>query len=109
MTYEEVAEMIEEIEIPSAYYQWNIGEEPELPYSLFYYQNNADVKADNINYASKEVLILEVYSENKDFELEKKVREVLTAHDMVFSRSEQYIDSEKMYEQIYMMEVFING
>ena len=62
MTYEEVAEMVEEFEIPSAYYQWPIGKEeeiPQLPYALFYFPNNSDFIADNINYASKEILAIE--------------------------------------------------
>lgn len=109
MTKEEVYEMIKSTGLPCAYYQFNVGEAPELPYIVYYYPQSADVMADNINYVDKEQLAIELYTQNKDFDVEKTVEDVLKAHGLAFAREEQYIDDEKMYEILYLMEVYING
>ena len=48
-----------------------------------------------------------MYTDNKDFELEATTESVLASYGMVWSRSEEWIDSERMLEVIYEMEVVI--
>ena len=107
MTTQEVATMIAEIGIPYAYYQFPEGTEQATPFACFFYSNNNDLKADNSNYQKIEHLILEVYTDNKDFALEATVESVLASHDMVWSRDEEWIDTERMLEVIGEMYVGI--
>lgn len=107
MTTKEVATMIAEIGIPYAYYQFPEGTEQATPFACFYFANDNDFLADDSNYQNIEHLILEVYTDNKDFDLEQTVKSVLASYNMVWTRSEEWIDSERMQESIYEMDVII--
>ena len=69
MTYTDVASMIEAVGIPYAYYSFEEGTGIQPPFITFYYSGDADVKADNINYALVRPLIIELYTDEKDFAL----------------------------------------
>lgn len=107
MTTNEVAAMVAEIGVPYAYYQFPEGTGQETPFICFFYSNDNDVKADNTNYQSIEHLIIELYTDNKDFDLEHRVKSVLTSHGMVYSRDEEWIESERMLEVVFETDVII--
>lgn len=109
MTYKQVNTMISEIGIPYAYYQFSEDTAQPCPFICFYYSNSDDMSADNINYARVERLIIELYTDEKDFAMEKAVENVLTSHGLFYTRNEVYIASERMYEVIYESEVILNG
>lgn len=109
MTIKEVAQMIDETGLPNAYHHFSKKTAKEPPFICFYYPGDNDFKADNINYGRINLLTIELYTDNKDFELEKNVEAVLMQHDMVFAKSEAFISSQKMYMTTYEMEVIING
>lgn len=107
MTTQDVASMIASVGIPTAYYEFpdNTGQEP--PFICFYYPGDNDFKADNINYAKINRLIIELYTDSKDFALEAAVEQVLKDNELAFIRNETYIDSERMYEVIFETQVII--
>lgn len=109
MTTQEVSAMIAEIKIPYAYYQFPEGTEQPTPFACFFYSGDNDFKADNLNYQKIEHLILEVYTDNKDFTLEATVESVLAKYGMVWTRSEEWIESERMLEVVYEMDVVITS
>lgn len=109
MTYTEVASMIGSIGLDYAYYQFPEASGQAPPFVLFYYPEDNDFVADGCNYVKKCRLIIELYTDNKDFTTEAAVEAVLTANGFVYSRSETYIDSERMYEVIFQTEVIIDG
>lgn len=108
MTYEEIATLIESIGLPYTYFQWDVGSAPELPYILFYYPERADFVADDKNYLKITRLNIELYSDNKDFANEALVESALETAGLVYTKEEQYISEERMYETLYTMEVNIN-
>lgn len=109
MKYSEVAEMIESIGLPNAYWQFsqNSGQQP--PFICFYFDSDSDFKADDTNYQKIRNLTVELYTNNKDFELEEKVENILTANGLVFSRSESAIESERMYMVTYYTSIVLKG
>ena len=109
MTYKEIAQMIAEVGVPYAYYQFQEGTGQEPPFICFYYPNNNDFVADGENYVKVVQLVIELYTDNKDFSLEATLETVLAEHDLVFTREETYIDSERMYLETYYTEVIINA
>lgn len=109
MTYKEVADMVAEIGLDYAYYQFNEASGQAPPFVVFYYPGNDDFIADGENYVKVHQLIIELYTDEKDFEKEAAVENVLKNHGYVFTRAEQYIESERMYEVIFSTEVIING
>lgn len=109
MTFQEISQMIDSIGLPYNYLQFEENSAPALPYVLFYYPQRDDVIADNKNYAPKTALNVELCTEEKDFDTEATVEAVFIAHEIPFTKTETYIESEKMYMILYEMEVFINA
>ena len=46
-----------------------------------------------------------MYTEKKDFKLEKKIEDLLQTYSLIYTKDEVWIPSEEMYETIYKMEV----
>ena len=67
MTIKEVATMVASIGVPYAYYQFPEGTEQATPFVCFFYSRNNDMKADDANYQKIEHLVIELYTDNKDF------------------------------------------
>jgi len=107
MTTKEVASMVNEIGVPSAYYQFREGTGQQPPFVCFFFSGDNDMKADDSNYAKIERLVIEVYTANKDFTLESTVESVLASHGMVWERDETHLGDEDMYEIIYQMDVVL--
>lgn len=109
MTYKEIAELIDGIGYPYAYYQFEKETAKEPPFICFYYPGRDDFLADDTNYAQITELIIELYTDNKDFAAEAAVESALEAAEIVYEKDETYIDSERMYMITYTTEVLING
>ena len=61
--------------------------------------------ADNIRYAGWKQLDVELYTDIKNPAAEQMVEDVLAAHEISYVKSEIWIESEKLYEVLYEMEV----
>ena len=109
MTTQRVKEILETTGIPVAYLAFTNETAQPCPFICYFYAGDNDFLADNSNYASINRLIVELYTDYKDFSLEKKVEETLTAAGLVFSREESYISTEQMFQIVYESEVIING
>lgn len=113
MTYQDIDIMIESIGLPYAYHQFPIpdsgedGQQP--PFICWFFDGIDDVYADNSNYQKIVTLIIEFYSDEKDFETEAMIECSLKNAGFSYGMDEDYIDSERMHETIYTMEVVING
>lgn len=109
MTYQEIANMIASFDLPFAYYQFPDGTDLEPPFVCFYTLGDNDVKADDQNYVNITRLVIELYTDYKDFNLEQIIRAVLNEHGLVFSVEEAELDTEKMHMTTFMTEVIVNG
>ena len=105
MTHEEVMQMLDETEIPYAYHHFAEGESPDPPFICFLFPGSDNFSADNIVYATFKNLSIELYTDEKNPELEASVEAVLTAHELFWQKSEVWIESEKLYEVLYQMTV----
>ena len=52
---------------------------------------------------------LELYTDLKDLEAEQNVEDVLDAAGIFYNKSETWIDSEKLYEVLYVFEMPTDG
>ena len=105
MSYEQICEMMQETGLPFAYHHFAEGEAPKPPFLLFLTEGEDTFGADNIMYHSFKRLNIELYTDEKSPETEKAVEEVLTSHGIYYSKSEIWIESEKLYEILYETEV----
>ena len=110
MTYKEVNTMVGAIagSIPYAYYQFpETGIQP--PFICWYIDGINDLYADGINYQTISRVVIEYYSDEKDFTTESAIESYLRTNGYAYAKGEQYIDGENMHETIYTMEVVITG
>ena len=105
MKYDKIIEMLEETSIPFAYDHFAEGESPDPPFCIFLIPGSDNFHADNVVYEKLSKLVVELYTDKKDPDLEEKLEEVLSRYEMIWSRSEVWIDSEKLYEVRYEMTV----
>lgn len=109
MTYAEVSTMLDGIGIPYAYYQFSQATAKPCPFICFWYASDNDMIADNVNYVKVNRLIIELYTDEKDFDLEETVETALNQSGLVYTRQEAYIDTEKMFQIAYESEVIITN
>lgn len=109
MTRQEVAKMVESIGLPYAYYQFPEGTGQSPPFAVFYFTGIDDLYADCSNYQRIAVLNIELYTAEKEFELEDVAERILASNGFTYYKESNYIDSEKMFQIAYEMEVIING
>lgn len=106
MNLKELRTRLEELNIPIQYRAFTEGNAPPLPYLIFYVEDNqGSVKADNHNYFNLKNITLELYSNEKDEELENKLELILDNNKLEYDLMESYIESEKMYESIYEITI----
>lgn len=109
MTYKEIADMISSVGVPYAYYQFPEDTPQTPPFICFFYSNSDDVFGDDTNYQTILQLNIELYTNVKNFTLESSIEDVLKQNGLTYYKEENYLDSEKLYQIAYEMEVIING
>jgi len=105
VTYEEINEIMAEMGLPYAYHHFTEGESPAPPFLLFLSPSEDTFSADNVAYHSFKQLDIELYTDKKNPTLEEEIEAVLTQHEIYFTKSEAWIESEKLYEVLYEMTV----
>lgn len=107
MTYKEVKTMVASIGLDYAYDHFTDDTDHELPFVCFFFSRSNDLAADNVNYQRIRSLDIELYTDNKSFELEATVESVLNQNELVYTREESWIDSEQMYMVRYSTEIVV--
>lgn len=105
MTHGEVIDMVDEMQLPSAYDHFVEGESPDPPFIVFQYPKAHNFAADGKVYFKVNRLNIELYTDLKNVELEEQVEAVLDSHGIFYAKSEVWIESEHLYEVLYEMEV----
>lgn len=109
MTYQEIASFIENMGFPCAYHQFLNGTAEPPPFICWFFPGIDDLYADNSNYQRIVRLIIEFYSDEKDFAGEATIEAALKEGGFSYTKDEDYIDSERLHETVYEMEVIIHG
>ena len=106
-TYQQIANGIEDIGLPFAYYSFPTDQAPPLPYLVYFYPNREDFIADNENYSRVETLVVELYTETKDLYAESVVEAFFDYYEIVYDKTETFINKENMYQCYYETQVLI--
>ena len=104
--------MVESIGLPFAYYQFPIDPDnpaPPPPFVCFFYPRSNNVRADNTTYLRVDALTVELYCDEKRFDLEAAIEAILDEHELPWVKTETWLDSENMLMTIYETEVHIDG
>ena len=106
MTRTEFANIVESFDLPYCYYQFPNDYAPTLPFVVYYYPERNDVMADDRNYVPVERVVIELYTETRDFELEDDVEARIP---FPYDKTVEYITTEREYKITYESEVIIDG
>lgn len=102
---EKIVELLTKFGIPFAYDHFSEGEGPDPPFVCYLIPSTDNFAADGIVYLDIDVVNIELYTDKKDPELEKKLQELLTAAGLVYEKNEVWIPEEKLYEVLYEFEM----
>lgn len=103
MTLEELKAALDKSGIPFAYHHWETEHRP--PYGVYLYVYDTQFYADGVLYFSTGHYQVELYTRKKDLMAEAAVESALKVTGVTFEKSEHYLDSEKLYEILYEIEV----
>lgn len=109
MSIDEIKQMLDEMGIEYRYHHFETEDAIAPPFLIWILPESNNFMADGITYRGIQELDLELYTDNKNFVLEKTVENILNIHEIPWNKKEIYIESENMYEVLYEMEVIING
>lgn len=101
MDLKTIKELLEQVGIPVAYRAFRKKQAPPFICYLVAYNNN--FAADGKTYYPIKHMQIELYTEMKDEELEKRVEETLSS--FFWEKSEEFIETENLYQIIYEIEV----
>ena len=109
MTLTELKTILDATGYPVAYSHFTETDNeplPQLPFIVYVATFSSHFLADNKIYKSIENIQIELYTERIDLAAEAKVEAVLNDHEIPFSTTETYIDSEQMQQKIYEVRLF---
>lgn len=102
---EELLQMLNEIQIPFAYHHFAEGESPEPPFICYLLPGSDNFSADGRVYYKINEVHIELYTDLKDLAVEQQLEDVLDEHGIFYNKSETWIESEKLYEVLYIFEM----
>lgn len=105
MTYEEIKQMLLELGLPVAYWNFDEEEVPAAPYIIFSMPESDNLAADGKVYQKVNKLYIELYVNSKSPRIEAQLEELMDAHGLFYNRQEYYIEKDKMFEELYTLEV----
>lgn len=74
---------------------------PKPPYICYLSAYSSNFKADNKVYTKIDNLQIELYTTKKDLAAEKKLENLLDENDIIYETTEEWIESEKLFQKIY--------
>jgi hypothetical protein len=101
---DEIITILEELGIPFAYDHFAEGEGPDPPFICYRCPNSDNFAADGTVYFPITEIDIELYTDQKDPETEKKLEDLLVKGGIFFDKTETWIESEKLYEVLYSFE-----
>ena len=105
MTLEELARMLEKTGFPFAYDHFAEGESTDPPFICYLLPGSDNFAADGRGYFRISEVRIELYTDRKDPGAEALVETVLDDAGIFYNKSEAWIQSEKLYEVLYSMEL----
>ena len=101
---EKILAILKEADIPFAYDLFAEGESPDPPFICYLFPGSNNFAADGKVYFKANEVHIELYTDFKDLTVEQKLEAVLDEHGIFYNKSETWIESEKLYEVLYIFE-----
>lgn len=108
MTKEQIEEMLKTIGLPFRYHHFTQKEMKDIPLPIVVWivPETDNFFADGQTYKKIKKLDIELYTDEKDWDLEEKLEGILGQYGIAWQQTaSEWLDSEKMWESLYEMEV----
>lgn len=102
---ETIESALQEVGIEYRFNHYETEEAINPPFICYTNPETRNFYADGKVYLTIRTINIELYTDQKSEELERKVEAALNNHGIGWSKSELYIEEEAMYEVLYEMEV----
>lgn len=96
--------VLQESGIPYAYDHFSEGEAPEPPFVCYLFFGSNNFAADGHVYYKINEVHVELYTDCKDLSVERTLEDALDQHGIFYEKSEVWIESEKLYEVLYVFD-----
>lgn len=96
--------VLQETGIPYAYDHFSEGEAPEPPFVCYLFFGSNNFAADGHVYYKINEVHVELYTDCKDLSVERTLEDALDQHGIFYEKSEVWIESEKLYEVLYVFD-----
>ena len=97
--------MLQEMQIPFAYHHFAEGEAVNPPFICYLLPRSNNFSADGKVYYKINEVRIELYTDLKDLAVEQQVEDILDEHEIFYNKSETWIESERLYEVLYIFEM----
>lgn len=105
MLKEVVEELLDEVGLEYKYHHFEVEEAIAPPFICWIVPDTDNFAADGKVFFKGENVHIELYTDKKDFELELRIETVLDEKELYWDKTEDYIESEKMYMVTYILTV----
>ena len=102
---EQIEDMLGRLEIPFAYHHFEKENTVNPPFICWLSPGTDNFSADGKVYQRFDELDIELYTDERDFELERNLEQLLDEQEFFWNKTELYTESENMFEILYEMEV----
>lgn len=102
---EQIEDMLGRLEIPFAYHHFEKEDAVNPPFICWLSPGTDNFSADGKAYHRSDELDIELYTDDRDFGLERRLEQLLDEQGIFWDKTELYIESENMFEILYEMEV----
>ncbi len=102
---DKLVEIIKAMDIPFAYDHFAEGESPDPPFLCYLVPASDNYSADGRVYYKINEVHIELYTDYKNVELENQVEAVLDENEIFYDKTEVWIESERLYEVLYIFEM----
>lgn len=97
-------EVLESLGFPIAYYEFE--KEPEsIPYIAYYLNETKNTYADNSVLIGTNTYFVELYTDIRDSEIEKKVENALNKNEIGWDKEINFDESEALYQITYTVNI----
>lgn len=103
MTQAELYQALKSLGIPVSYGEFNVA--PPPPFITYLFAYSSDMNADNHNYLEISNYQIELYTTKKDLAREKLVQDKLKELRIPYSKTESWLESEKLRQVIYEIQL----
>lgn len=97
-------QILKALGLPFAYDHFAEGESPLPPFVVYKYTGANNFNADGVVYYPVNGVNVELYTDKKDIYIEKRLEHILTDAEICYTKSEVWIESEKLYEILYSFD-----